>query len=296
MPDLKQALRDFVATSNSGKYSDEKTLMSKFPELKGYDIQALRDFVATSNSGKYATEEELFSKFPEFNQQPVAQKKKFALDSSSGVGSSVSQESPEQKQTFRLPTEQDFEQGQQKGTIAPNRAITKTEQVEYDLEGNTGKVIQQPKKNLPLVKKQESKGFYTQGEENVRNAKISKDFQEKGFTEQEKQKFIDGNLVTEEKRVFAKDKELIKSDIDTQINEEDLNNPTPFKFYSTYDKQPKYNPATGTFIQTPKVLSQTVKAFLHFFEFILLALKIFSQFHQTNTTTLWLFLCVVTVR
>ena len=56
MPDLRQALRDFVATSNSGKYSDEKTLMSKFPELKGYDIQALRDFVATSNSGKYATE------------------------------------------------------------------------------------------------------------------------------------------------------------------------------------------------------------------------------------------------
>ena len=34
MPDLKQALRDFVATSNSGKYADEATLLSKFPELK----------------------------------------------------------------------------------------------------------------------------------------------------------------------------------------------------------------------------------------------------------------------
>ena len=66
MPDLKQALRDFVATSNSGKYPDERTLLSKFPELKGYDINALRDFVATANSGKYQNEEQLFSKFPEF--------------------------------------------------------------------------------------------------------------------------------------------------------------------------------------------------------------------------------------
>ena len=77
MPDLKQALRDFVATSNSGKYADEATLLSKFPELKGYDVQALRDFVATSNSGKYATEDEVFSKFPEFGfgSQPELKKK-----------------------------------------------------------------------------------------------------------------------------------------------------------------------------------------------------------------------------
>jgi hypothetical protein len=77
MSDLKQALRDFVATSNSGKYADEATLLSKFPELKGYDVQALRDFVATSNSGKYATEDEVFSKFPEFgfSAQPELKKK-----------------------------------------------------------------------------------------------------------------------------------------------------------------------------------------------------------------------------
>lgn len=79
MPDLRQALKDFVATSNSGKYADEATLLSKFPELQGYDINVLKDFVATSNSGKYATEDELFSKFPEFNlspQQPTEVKKK----------------------------------------------------------------------------------------------------------------------------------------------------------------------------------------------------------------------------
>ena len=68
MEDLIQVLRDFVATSNSGKYQDEATLLSKFPELSGYDPQVLKDFVATSNSGKYATEEELISKFPEFGK------------------------------------------------------------------------------------------------------------------------------------------------------------------------------------------------------------------------------------
>lgn len=114
MPDLRQSLRDFVATSNSGKYSDEATLMSKFPELKGYDIQALRDFVATSNSGKYATEDEVFSKFPEFNtsaQPPVKKKdssesaipqqqKASTMESSSGDGSLAT---PPTKQ--KLPTD-----------------------------------------------------------------------------------------------------------------------------------------------------------------------------------------------
>jgi hypothetical protein len=64
---IKQALRDFVATSNSGKYKNEDELLSKFPELKSYDKQLLRDFVATSNSGKYKTEDEVFTKFPEFS-------------------------------------------------------------------------------------------------------------------------------------------------------------------------------------------------------------------------------------
>ena len=94
MTDLRQALKDFVATSNSGKYPDEATLLSKFPELQGYDIQALKDFVATSNSGKYATEDELFSKFPEFNisaQKPTEVKKKGDTTGlPSGLGSSAS--------------------------------------------------------------------------------------------------------------------------------------------------------------------------------------------------------------
>jgi hypothetical protein len=95
MPDIKQALRDFVATSNSGKYSDEATLLSKFPELKGYDVNALRDFVATSNSKKYSNEDELFSKFPEFSvdvtEQPEVNQKKNVTASPSGDGFSVYQ-------------------------------------------------------------------------------------------------------------------------------------------------------------------------------------------------------------
>jgi hypothetical protein len=83
MPDLKQALRDFITTANSGRYTTEEELMSKFPELQGYDIQVLRDFVTTANSGRYTDEETLFSKFPEFKfdqqqptqQQPIVKKK-----------------------------------------------------------------------------------------------------------------------------------------------------------------------------------------------------------------------------
>jgi hypothetical protein len=67
---ILKALKDFVATSNSGKYKSEDELFSKFPELASYDRQVLRDFVATSNSGKYKTEQELISKFPEFKATP----------------------------------------------------------------------------------------------------------------------------------------------------------------------------------------------------------------------------------
>lgn len=65
MPDLNKALKDFVATSNSGKYKSESELLSKFPELNGLDVKALKDYVATSNSGKYQDEATLNSKFPE---------------------------------------------------------------------------------------------------------------------------------------------------------------------------------------------------------------------------------------
>lgn len=92
MPDLRQSLKDFVATANSGKYSDEATLLSKFPELKGYNINSLKDFVATANSGKYTNEDELFSKFPEFNISGIkdTSKKKVGTVSPSGDGSLVS--------------------------------------------------------------------------------------------------------------------------------------------------------------------------------------------------------------
>ncbi len=101
---IKDALRDFVATSNSGKYSSEDELLSKFPELKGFDKQVLRDFVATSNSGKYKTEEEIFSKFPEFQdiKKKIPTEPTTSVSKSGGVPTSPliftsASESPEGK-------------------------------------------------------------------------------------------------------------------------------------------------------------------------------------------------------
>ena len=111
MPDLRQALKDFVATSNSGKYADEETLMSKFPELKGYDIQTLKDFVATSNSGKYADENELFSKFPEFNTGIVPSKKKFGSELTSQEADVESTSKPTQQNTSLGTNQQEEAQG-----------------------------------------------------------------------------------------------------------------------------------------------------------------------------------------
>ena len=69
MSTIKEALQDYVATVNSGKYGDDyETLNSKFPELSSYDQGVLDDYVATVNSGKYGDDwETLNSKFPEFN-------------------------------------------------------------------------------------------------------------------------------------------------------------------------------------------------------------------------------------
>ena len=99
MDDLKQALRDFVATSNSGKYSDFNTLMSKFPELSGIDSNALKDFVATSNSGKYKSEDELFGKFPEFSFSKKKEESALPLDQESTLSATPETE-PQKPSAF----------------------------------------------------------------------------------------------------------------------------------------------------------------------------------------------------
>ena len=73
MPTIKEVLKEFVATANAGQYATESELLSKFPELNGYDPNTLKEFVATANAGQYASEDELLSKFPEFGQ-PVKKK------------------------------------------------------------------------------------------------------------------------------------------------------------------------------------------------------------------------------
>ena len=42
----EQLLKDLVATAQSDGY-DWDTVVSKFPELKDYDLQVLKDYVAT---------------------------------------------------------------------------------------------------------------------------------------------------------------------------------------------------------------------------------------------------------
>ena len=75
MPTIKEVLKEFVATANAGQYATESELLSKFPELNGYDPNTLKEFVATANAGQYASEDELLSKFPEFGQ-PVKKKRR----------------------------------------------------------------------------------------------------------------------------------------------------------------------------------------------------------------------------
>lgn len=135
MPDLRQALKDFVATSNSGKYPDEATLLSKFPELKGYNVNVLKDFVATSNSGKYTNEEELFSKFPEFGViAEVPSKKKVGTVSSSEDGSLASPKKAEE-QGWLLNTVSSLDRGFYKNLIgSPVKGLGTL------LEGATAKV------------------------------------------------------------------------------------------------------------------------------------------------------------
>lgn len=198
MPDLRKALRDFVATSNSGQYSDEKILMSKFPELKGYDIQVLRDFVATSNSGQYATEEELFAKFPEFNQgAPV--KKKFALDSSSEVGSSVLQKSPEE-----------LKQGFQK-------AIAKKASVPTDMSGKPIFNPEAEKVAKPIVQKIQKENQQLASEKKKYEDIFDKQLNIKPTVEESK--YLKDRLATVNTELINKEEEYVVPELEYQFGD-----------------------------------------------------------------------------
>ncbi len=155
MSDIKQVLRDFVATSNSGKYATEDEVFSKFPELKNYDRQLLKDFVATSNSGKYATEDEVFAKFPEFNVD-VKKKDQFRFDLESGSrptqptsGSKTSQFKPQKFGEF-APLETKKEENK----IEFAGALPESEQKAIDI------LSQKP--NLKFVEDEDLKAYIRQ--------------------------------------------------------------------------------------------------------------------------------------
>ena len=66
MSDNNEALLEYVATVNSGKYTDPAVIRSKFPEFEGVDQVVLDEYVATTNGGKYANQKAVNAKFPEF--------------------------------------------------------------------------------------------------------------------------------------------------------------------------------------------------------------------------------------
>lgn len=167
MPDIKEALRDFVATSNSGKYTDEKTLLSKFPELKGYDVNALRDFVATSNSGKYKSEDELFSKFPEFNPAPPP------------TTEPTSQPRNKVAEMLNQPTSQDIQREKRGISEVPKEVPsgTKTPQMGVPVETAKKQVETEQKQK---VKRQEESAFIgVQQDQKAKNLDANQYFTEK---------------------------------------------------------------------------------------------------------------------
>jgi ribosomal protein S18 acetylase RimI-like enzyme len=112
---LKKVLAEFIATVNSNTSKTEDEILSKFPELKGYDKSVLAEFVATVNSNTSKTEDEILSKFPEFTAnmaKPInePQKKKIgttAMESSLGGGllESTGIEQPVAEQPVKSVTE-----------------------------------------------------------------------------------------------------------------------------------------------------------------------------------------------
>ncbi len=226
-----------VYKTPSGKYEVESVLAKKYGE-KFNELKTNNTFVLDTPEKK-----------KESSQSPSVQPKSGSVPKTGSSGTA--------KQSFRLPTEKEFEEGQKRGEFAPNRSMLKSKETQYDLEGNTGNVVQKPKEVIGKesdyvleTKEINQKPFEKQTAINPRFSEEQKSEVKSEISEAKK---LSTPEYEEEIYNFTnKDKEQLKSDIDTQISEEDLDNPVPFKFYSTYDKQPEYNPATRTFTQIPK--------------------------------------------
>jgi hypothetical protein len=154
-------------------------------------------------------------------------------------------ESPSPK--YRLPNDSDFAKMQKQGVVAPNSELRnkKTQEVDdeniYDLNPDgTKKAPKKPvlnsitqtnwntlqkKQNKPIITK-ETKLSLPEGYVQ----KIPKDLNSKDFTE-------------ELYNFTEKDKEVLRKEIDSKIEDNDLNLDNPYLFYSTFNKQesPKDN-------------------------------------------------------
>ena len=115
--------------------SFENTLKDVNASKQYYDYLKKEGFDAPDSYDVFASTFGLKKK--ESSQSPSVQTKSGSGPKTGSSGTA--------KQLFRLPTEKEFEEGQKRGEFAPNRSMPKSKETQYDLEGNTGKVVQKPK-------------------------------------------------------------------------------------------------------------------------------------------------------
>lgn len=213
---ILKALKDFVATSNSGKYENEDELLSKFPELASYDRQVLRDFVATSNSGKYETEQELVSKFPEFGVDP---------EKKNQVGISTKQKPQEESSTPQTKPSTLSVGGK---TVETKPSATSASQgvmaFEDDKEKRTIYINRDPKRgSVDKIPDKAPDGFYFRVVSNSEELKRWK--KQREFIPENIKKLIDDSEKPTKDTSVAESKPLV---------------PTPFGAYKIPDISPDY--------------------------------------------------------
>ena len=123
----EQLLKDLVATAQSDGY-DWDTVVSKFPELKDYDLQVLKDYVATAEEYNYDYSV-VNSKFPEFE---VAEVKDESQPKEERVALTVADASAKDITAVSIDTNYWDNQGVDRNTVVPGENEEHDDQIEKE--------------------------------------------------------------------------------------------------------------------------------------------------------------------
>jgi hypothetical protein len=167
-----------------------------------------------------------------------------ALVQQSGSSAILPQPKTKTKPNYRLPKDSDFSEMQNKGLVAPSSELKfkklQNEDLEnlYDLNPDGTKKPTQKKPSLTSITQtnwntlEKSTNKSTAPIAKDRKLSLPKDYVEKVPEELKSKEF------TEELYNFTpKDKENLKKEINSKIEDNDLNLDNPYLFYSTFDKQ-----------------------------------------------------------